>query len=379
MRWSYEMKYRKRVPKKLLQYINKKEIVKTIASENEKAQIERKLSSALAIASSSLSELSKQALIQEELQAFIPIRKQVVKEGMKYSEAAKIYLQQSEVSIREYKSREYFFRELLPALLKYVYEDDPIVENITPQHLNEIAMIIQKLPSRNYVNLKRLSSEDVIKKALAGEFSDMKTLHVDTVNKHIKRIRSLAHYGFRTGLFTMSTAIPTVKHHYSARDERQALQIDEIEKICNATRNQEVKDFIMLVRYTGMRTSEIGKYKLKVIDGIECFDLRDAESLKTKSSFRVIPKHPKLSNAKFTYTLEHLSRQVKILIDANLENTEKKTGYSLRHTFASELIKKGASPDIVAELLGHKHIGMTLSRYAKGFSVQQLYSAICLL
>ena len=56
-----------------------------------------------------------------------------------------------------------------------------------------------------------------------------------------------------------------------------------------------------------------------------------------------------------------------------------KKGYTLhclRHTFASELIKRDVSSDIVSELLGHKHLGMTLSRYAKGFSIQQLYDAI---
>ena len=74
--------------------------------------------------------------------------------------------------------------------------------------------------------------------------------------------------------------------------------------------------------------------------------------------------------------MEHLSRQVKRLINENLTDIEKKTSYSLRHTFASELIKRDVSSDIVSELLGHKHLGMTLSRYAKGFSVQQLYDAI---
>ena len=111
-------------------------------------------------------------------------------------------------------------------------------------------------------------------------------------------------------------------------------------------------------------------------DCIECIDLREAKSLKTMSSFRIIPKHPKLKMKEFTYTLEHLSRKVKQLINENLDDSDKKTTYSLRHTFASELIKNEVSPEIVSELLGHKHIGMTLSRYAKGFSAKQLYEAI---
>ena len=175
----------------------------------------------------------------------------------------------------------------------------------------------------------------------------------------------------------MTTAIATVKHQYSAREQRKALTYEEIDIIYNATCNEELKNFINLLRYTGMRIGELGKYKVNIIDGIECFDLRYAEALKTMSSFRIIPKHPKLKIVKFTYTLEHMSRQVKHLIDEYLEDSDKKTTYSLRHTFASELITRGVRTDIVSELLGHKHVGMTLSRYAKGFSIEQLNEAIC--
>lgn len=37
---------------------------------------------------------------------------------------------------------------------------------------------------------------------------------------------------------------------------------------------------------------------MRVINDIECFDLREADSLKTMSSFRVIPKHLKINNSK---------------------------------------------------------------------------------
>lgn len=369
------MKYRRRVPKLLSAFIDKKEIVKIVHSEKEKIELNSKIENALMLAQSDLSEKAKRALILDALGELVSKKK--LKDELRYMDAAKMYIEQSRVSQREYKNRRYFFEDLLPALIKYVYEENPYLSEITPAHLNKIAGIIQKLPSRNYAYLKKIDSYQLIYNAVNGEYEDMKKLHVDTVNKHIKRIRSLAHYGFRTGLFNMTTAIPTVKHHYSAREQRQALTLEEIEVIYNACKNPEVQNFIMLIRYTGMRVGEVGKYKLKVINGIECFDLREAESLKTKSSFRIIPKHPRLEVYEFTYTLEHLSRQVKILIDKYLDDTEKKTGYSLRHTFASELIKQDVSPDIVSELLGHKHIGMTLSRYAKGFSVEQLFEAIC--
>lgn len=355
-------------------YVNRNEIVKTVHSESEAFIIKMKIDNALNIAKSSFSEITKRTMILEELEGFIELQEEV--KEIQYLEAAKLYLEQSSVSKREEKNRDYFFNDLLPALLKYVYSENPEVSKITPKHLNKIASIIQKLPSRNHLDLKRISSYQLIQKTMKGEYDNYKKLHIDTANKMIKRIRSLALYGFRSGLFTMSTAIPTAKHQYSAREQRKALTLDEVEVISKASKIEELKSFIDILRYSGMRLGELLKYKIKMIDGIKCFDLRDADSLKTMSSFRIIPMHPKLKKLEFSYTPEHLARKVKQLINENLEDSEKKTTYSLRHTFASELIKNDVSSEIVSELLGHKHMGMTLSRYAKGFSTKQLYNAI---
>jgi integrase len=368
------MKYRRRMPRALLEYVDKKEIIKVVKSKEEAVSIDTKIENALKVAQSNFTDATKRVMIEEELGIYVKLKP--LEEAFRYSDAVKLYLEQSQVSEREEKNRDYFFNELLPNLLRFVFEKNPVTANITSSHLNEIASIMQKLPSRNHLNLKRISTYEIITNAIKGEYKDSKKLHIDTVNKNIKRIRSLALFGFKTGLFTMTTAIATVKHQYSARDQRKALTYEEIELITNATPNQEIRDFITILRYTGMRIGELHKYKIKIIDGIECFDLREAESLKTMSSFRVIPKHPKINTVEFSYSLEHLSRQVKHLIDENLEDSDKKTTYSLRHTFASELIVRSVGSDIVSELLGHKHIGMTLSRYAKGFSVEQLRKAI---
>ncbi len=368
------MNYRRRVPKVLAEYINKKEILKVLKTKEEAVALDTMIANALSVAESNLTDETKLALIEKELEGYIKPLK--TERPIRYSDTAKMYLEQSQVSKREYTNRLYFFNDMLPSLLEYVYKKNPVVSEITSAHLNEIATILQRLPSRNHLDLKRVSSLEIIKGTMKGQYDSHKKLHVDTVNKQIKRIRSLALYGFRTGLFTLTTAIQTVKHIYSAREQRKALSYEEIEILYKASGTQELKDFIQLLYLTGMRVGEVGKFKMTIIDGVECFDLRDADSLKTMSSFRVIPKHPSISTVEFTYTLEHLARQIKVLIDNNLEDTERKTTYSLRHTFASELITKGVRSDIVSELLGHKHLGMTLSRYAKGFSIEQFNDAI---
>ena len=204
------------MPKALMEYVTKLEIKRVINSAEEAVSIDIKIDNALKIAKSNLADATKRALIKEELEGYIELRTE--KKSLRYFDAVELYLEQSRVSEREQKNRIYFFNELLPNLLQYVFEKNPVTKDITSTHLNKIAVIIQKLPSRNHLNLKRVSTYKLICNTMKGEYKNNKKLHVDTVNKHIKRIRSLALYGFRTGLFSMTTAIATVKHRYSARD-----------------------------------------------------------------------------------------------------------------------------------------------------------------
>jgi integrase len=50
-----------------------------------------------------------------------------------------------------------------------------------------------------------------------------------------------------------------------------------------------------------------------------------------------------------------------------------KTFHSLRHTLPTHLKEKEVNDTYISELLGHKHRGMTLGRYAKRHPVAQLY------
>jgi len=368
------MKYRKRIPKVLKPYVTKTELIKTVESSREAKKLDVKLVNAIEIATGSFTEETKRVLISQELFGVVEVEQ--AEETMRYNEAARLYIEQSKVSKRELDNRVYFFTELLPSLLKYVYEENPRTSDISSKHLNEIAKIIQVIPSRNHIDLKRVDSYEFISKALNGEYEKHPKLGIETVNKMIRRIHSFSLYGYKTGLFEMIGAVQTVKHQRSFRDERKALEPKEIEVLYDATEIQELKDFITLLRYSGMRIGELSKYKIKEIEGIECFDLREATSLKTMSSFRMIPRHPKIKSVEFTYTYEHLSRMVKKLIDQNLEETTKKTTYSLRHTFASELIRARVDSVIVSELLGHSHKTMTMNRYVKGYPISVLKEAI---
>ena len=150
------MKYRRRVTKALTVFINKAEIIKVVGSEEEAASIGIKLGNALKIAKGSFADGTKRALIEEELKGLA--QPKLKEKPFRYADAVRLYLEQSRVSEREHKNRDYFFNQLLPNLLRYVFEKNPVTAEITSSHLNEIVSILQKLPSRNHVNLKRVST-----------------------------------------------------------------------------------------------------------------------------------------------------------------------------------------------------------------------------
>ena len=64
------------------------------------------------------------------------------------------------------------------------------------------------------------------------------------------------------------------------------------------------------------------------------------------------------------------------LIKRTLKDPEAKSLYSLRHSFATELIARNVQAEVASELMGHSHQTMTLSRYAKGYPVKLLKQAI---
>lgn len=139
---------------------------------------------------------------------------------------------------------------------------------------------------------------------------------------------------------------------------------------------------ILLSFFSGLRLSEIPKLKI-VRSEIPYFDLTSSKiSLKTSSSHRKIPIHTilipyisKIEEWEYNHLL-WLARKTKNRISKHLKNSENKSLYSLRHSFATELISKNVNPAIVSELMGHSQKSLTLSVYTKQFPIKILNEAI---
>ena len=157
----------------------------------------------------------------------------------------------------------------------------------------------------------------------------------------------------------------------------------------------------LIMLFCGMRPAEISqlhKHHITQIDNIYCFKLDDSIDLKTDYSIRTIPIHQKLIDLGFLHYVNSI-QSGQIFPDINL-NVIKKTGpasrhwnrahkkqpdidptkksiYSLRHNFETQLRNNGVPETFAAELAGHKKgETMSYSRYAAPDQVQKLYEII---
>lgn len=145
---------------------------------------------------------------------------------------------------------------------------------------------------------------------------------------------------------------------------------------------------VKIFAYSGMRLSELFKCELKEEEikdegNIKYFDLTNKEiRLKTTTSYRKIPLHFELhflTKNQFLELQNHyktadfISKKVNELINEYISDEPTKVLYSLRHSFATYLKRKGIEENIVAELMGHSR-GTTLSytRYAGDSSLSIL-------
>jgi integrase len=388
--------FRKRTPLILVDIVGKKELYKTYETEENIIAISNNISHAIATIKSSLPDETKRMIASELLKDFIKTSPTNDHEEdlsiLDYNGAIRAYLKSSKnVTALEYNNRKYFFEELLPSIFQHLLGiTNPLIELITSTLLHQAGEIISILPNKNISQYRNMEIETLVAQIASKQLkpSEDELLSTSTANKLIKRIRALGYFGASTGLFNLSTNTATVKvKSKGQREERDHLAHEEIIRLLSKA-DSRTKLLIQLTRYSGMRLSELNKCTIKTIDGILCFDLKSsAQPLKTQSSYRVIPVHSALFPLMDEYIdlieqksdLKHLARRVKRLIDSTLTTTDKKSLYSLRHSFATELIQHGADSAIVSELLGHSHSTMTLQRYAKGFSIQRLQEVIELL
>ncbi len=155
---------------------------------------------------------------------------------------------------------------------------------------------------------------------------------------------------------------------------------DQLKKVLTKVDNEKFKKIFITAFYTGMRLGEIVNLKWRAINMTEklIVVMNDSNFTTKSKKERVIPISEKLfpilaelkmsENSKDDYVFgkfgnvllcqDYVSRKFKDAVIA-AELDERVHFHTLRHSFASNLVQKGASLYIVKELLGHESITTT--------------------
>ena len=266
-------------------------------------------------------------------------------------------------------------------------ENDIIINAIDYEKILKIRKLLVQMPNMNYGSFKAMNLTSLLSKIYKGTFvvPQKHLVSTETVNKNLKRIKSILLFAQDIGLYTNSIpkSITMQSKETSSRDYKSILTHEELDQLLLNTPN-DIRYIYEVLYFTGMRRSELYKCRIVQIEGVQCFDLRSPSSkLKTKSSYRVIPVHEKLLYrvGEFNALIEslkpdRLTKSFTRIAKKVLKDTECKSLYSLRHTFATNLIANGVQPEVVSELMGHAHSTMTMNRYVKGYPIRVLKESI---
>ena len=387
-------KYKRRVPKQLLKLTGTDTFRVSLGSNQlEATQRAVEFNSAIEDAVKLFQlGLPKETIIGK-LKHLLPQQKD---EKVKHKEAkngftdlAAEYLnsQQGNISIEETRDKSYFYKEVCPTIFYDIgLTQNPQLSSVEYKHLLEFKSIVTQLPKRNIQRYRSTPLPQILSQL--SSIKDEDKISARTVNKYIKWLRALFNFAVMLKHIevNLATSLPLQKT-INEKLQRLPLTQEELQQLFAAVK-PEMKYLLQILAFTGMRLSELYKCKVEEIDGIKCFSLLDKSlKLKTKSSYRIIPIHSSLigklehfESYRDAVTSNNLARVTSNTIKAlKLLQSDKKSLYSLRHSFATTLVQRGADTAIVSELLGHSHSTMTLSRYATGFSVKQLREVVQLL
>jgi len=385
--------YRRRTPKELHSVLNKDTIKVSLGRELSLAisktnQFTQAIQQSIQVLQMQMLESDKNDLIYNLLEpiGFKATKKEVIVPFWK--SLCNDYIQSIDVSSFEIRDRSYFFFTVAPIIFELVLKNNnPNLNDIRFNDILEFQNLIAQLPKRNIQKYRDMDFKLLVSNIKQSKITirDEELLSTRTKNKYMKWLKAIFNFADVRDLISKNvTKSIILKNTAKQREEREALNEEELQILFGVIGNEELAYLFKILQLTGMRRSELYKCTINDYDGVICFDLSsNSETLKTASSYRLIPVHSELlskidefEEIRKQFSPNYLSQHFSKLIKLYLSDTKNKSLYSLRHTFATNLIAKNVSPEIVSELMGHAHATMTMNRYVKSFPVKRLSEAI---
>lgn len=273
------------------------------------------------------------------------------------------------------KKKEPAFDEFIPEWLKTY-----VNTNNKPSEQTAKRLILSKhlLPFFGKYRLKDIT-QGVIERYKASKLG---VLHEKTVNNHLTVLRKALVTAHEWGLVD---SVPCFKWHRPMRQTPRFLREDEIVRLLQVQMESPWREMMVFALNTGLRVGELRALHWEDVDLLSgVITVRRAASrhiIGTPKSnrYRTVPLNTSAvailnsllnkgvrSGLVFTQTDELLSYHT---ATKHLHRAAKAAGVSvfswhtLRHTFASRLVQRGAGMRAIQSLLGHSTVVMT-ERYA---------------
>ncbi len=258
-------------------------------------------------------------------------------------------------------------------------------DSTASEYLNHIKIRFSK---KYYINMSStlhafshhigFQSIDSVKKHSITVFIDHKIISnkLHQAHQHFRNLRTFFNWAVDNEYILRS---PLTRMKPPKLPEKKPVWINNIElnEILSNINSVQLKDIYQILFYTGMRASELLSMTWSNIDLQEkVLFIKNSNSFSTKTGKeRAIPMAQKVYNiiykqpTRFKGELLFVKNGVKFSVDyvskqfkKSLRSTELDGNihlHSLRHSFASNLVKEGANIFYVSKLLGHSKVSTT--------------------
>ncbi|MBU1148133.1 MAG: site-specific tyrosine recombinase XerD [Candidatus Omnitrophica bacterium] len=271
--------------------------------------------------------------------------------------------------------------ELIEEFLGYLSVERGLAKNTLVSYKRDLQKFFDYLKSRRVASVERVSRQMIGSFMLAEKD---RGLSANSVSRELACLKTFFKFLVRERKIT-EDATSVIESPKLWKRLPDTMDLDEVEKLLKMPNVREImgardKASLELMYATGMRVSELINLKMDDVNMnlgfVKCFGKGGKERIvpfgkKAKESItryldRARPSFlkKKVSNALFLTRLgKPMSRQTfwKTIKKYTREARIKKdiTPHSLRHSFATHMLERGADLRIVQELLGHADISTT--------------------
>jgi site-specific recombinase XerD len=238
-----------------------------------------------------------------------------------------------------------------------------------------------------FLEKRNMTSFDEITPLVLGDFQDSLLaggVKPQTVNNNLKAVKRIFVYLARKGIVRENPCdhLRYIPVHQSDKTARGCYDVEKLKGVFNKRWKDETSYMLCLLVYTtGMRNSEINRFKTADVISIDGCRFIDIKESKTTSGVRMVPLHDfvyrKLAaygsgrdpasslfdvhNFDFIKANAELARKLRIS-ESELA-AERITFYSGRHFWKTMLNSEGLGEDIEEIFMGHKVSGNIAKRY----------------